>query len=252
MVSVGKETGHSKGGSVMFQHYNVVLVVLSYAISVFGSFTGLTLAAKIPEASGSRRTALMVGAAISLGGAAIWAMHFVAMLAYDIPGMRASYNVGMTVESLLLAIAGTGIGVVIISGGEGWGRLLAGGTVTGLSVAAMHYLGMAAMNVPATKEYNVGLVALSVVAATAAFWLMQHARTVAHRVGSALVMGVAVCGMHYTGMAALTLVPLATAPSGYIPSSMNAISVATWVVSVAIIVLGVALGAEQFLVSDEA
>jgi NO-binding membrane sensor protein with MHYT domain len=67
----------------MFQHYNVVLVVLSYAISVFGSFTGLTLAAKIPEASGSRRTALMVGAAISLGGAAIWAMHFVAMLAYD-------------------------------------------------------------------------------------------------------------------------------------------------------------------------
>ena len=69
----------------------------------------------------------MVWAAVSRGGAAIWAMHFGAMLAYDIPSMGAIYNVGMTVESLRLAIAGTGIGVVIISGGEDWGRLLAGG-----------------------------------------------------------------------------------------------------------------------------
>ena len=240
----------------MFHHYNVVLVILSYAISVMGSFTGLALAAKIPAASGNRRTALVVGGAVSLGGAAIWAMHFVAMLAYNVPGMTANYNIMMTIESLLVAIAGTGIGLAIITGGPGWGRLLTGGAITGLSAAGMHYLGMAAMIVPATKEYNPGLVALSVViavvAATAAFWLMQNARTVVHQLASAAVMGVAVCGMHYTGMAALTLTPLATVPTGYIPSAMNTISVATWVVSVTIIVLGMALGVGRFLVSDEA
>lgn len=76
------------------------------------------------------------------------------------------------------------------------------------------------MDVPATKGYNLELVALSVViavvAATAAFWPMQHACTAAHRMGSALVMGVAVCAIHYTCMAALPLVPLTTAPSGSI------------------------------------
>src|SRR5690606_26726770 len=95
-----------------------------------------------------------------------------------------------------------------------WARLLLGGVLTGLGVAGMHYMGMAAMRMPAVTHYDMGFVALSVliaiVAATVALWLAFNLRGWAQMLGSALVMGVAVCGMHYTGMYAANFVPDAT------------------------------------------
>jgi NO-binding membrane sensor protein with MHYT domain len=101
-----------------------------------------------------------------------------------------------------------GAGLFIVGFGDGgWPRLLAGGVIIGVGVAAMHYMGMAAMSMPGPMSYGAPLVALSVliaiVAGTAALWIGTWVRSMAATFGAALVMGVAVTGMHYTGMAAL-------------------------------------------------
>jgi NO-binding membrane sensor protein with MHYT domain len=191
--------------------YDLVLVALSYVISVFGAFTALQLAVAIPTAKGTALWGWVVGAAAAMGGGAIWSMHFIAMLAFRMP-MRVSYDVGLTLASLLLAMVVTGAGLLIVGRGEpSFGRLLGGGTLTGLGVATMHYTGMAAMQMPARIEYSPVLFGLSlviaVVASCVALWLCFNLRGNLQRFGSALVMGAAVCGMHYTGMAATRFIP---------------------------------------------
>jgi NO-binding membrane sensor protein with MHYT domain len=186
--------------------FDPLLVALSYAISVFGAFTALQLAVAIPTARGSALWGWVVGAAAAMGGGAIWSMHFIAMLAFRMP-MRVSYDMGITLGSLALAILVSGAGLYIVGRGEpSLLRLLGGGTVTGLGVAAMHYTGMMAMQMPARISYSPLLFGLSlviaVVAATAALWLAFNLRGNLQRFGSAFIMGAAVCGMHYTGMAA--------------------------------------------------
>jgi NO-binding membrane sensor protein with MHYT domain len=116
----------------------------------------------------------------------------------------------MTIGSMLLAVAVAvvGIGLFIVGFGDGgWPRLLAGGVIIGVGVAAMHYMGMGAMSMPGSMSYSASLVALSVliaiVAGTAALWIGTWVRSIAATLGAALVMGIAVTGMHYTGMAAL-------------------------------------------------
>jgi NO-binding membrane sensor protein with MHYT domain len=192
-------------------HFDPQLVALSYAISVFGAFTALQLAIAIPTAKGSALWGWVVGAAAAMGGGAIWSMHFIAMLAFRMP-MRVSYDLGLTLASLLLAMLVTGAGLFIVGRGEpSLARLLGGGTLTGLGVATMHYTGMAAMQMPARISYAPGLFALSlviaIVASSAALWLCFNLRGNLQRFGSAFVMGAAVCGMHYTGMAAARFTP---------------------------------------------
>jgi NO-binding membrane sensor protein with MHYT domain len=135
-------------------------------------------------------------------------MHFIAMLGFSIPGQQILYNVPMTIASMLVAVVVVGVGLFIVGfGNGGWPRLLAGGAIIGVGVAAMHYLGMAAMSMPDSMSYNVRLVAVSVliaiVAGTAALWAGTRVNTLGATIGAALIMGVAVSGMHYTGMAAL-------------------------------------------------
>lgn len=186
--------------------FDPLLVALSYAISVFGAFTALQLAVAIPTAKGTALWGWVAGAAAAMGGGAIWSMHFIAMLAFRMP-MRVSYDMGITLASLVLAMLVSGAGLLIVGRGEpSLARLLAGGTVTGLGVATMHYTGMMAMQMPARISYSPVLVGISlviaVVAATAALWLAFNLRGNLQRFGSAFIMGAAVCGMHYTGMAA--------------------------------------------------
>lgn len=188
-------------------NYNWLLVLLSYAVSVLGSFTALQLAVAIPLAATQRqKTAAVVMAGGAMGLGAIWAMHFIAMLACD-NGMDVSYDASLTALSALVAFAACVAGLMLVGSGRfDWLRLLAAGICMGLGVAAMHYIGMAAMMMPAKISYASGLVALSVViamvASTVALWLAFNLRGPLQMIGSALVMGVAVCGMHYTGMAA--------------------------------------------------
>jgi NO-binding membrane sensor protein with MHYT domain len=198
--------------------YEPLLVALSYLISVLGSYTALQLAIAIPQARG-RVAALgwVAGAAVALGGGAIWSMHFIAMNAADM-GMPVSYDATLTLSSLAMAIVASGIGLYVVGRGEGSAtKLLVSGVVTGLGVALMHYTGMAAMIMKARISYDNTLfyasLAIAMVAATVALWLAFNLRGNLQRFGSALVMGVAVCGMHYTAMVAVKMTPTAEAAS---------------------------------------
>jgi NO-binding membrane sensor protein with MHYT domain len=157
---------------------------------------------------GRRRAAWLCLAAVALGATGIWAMHFIAMLGFTIPGQTIQYNVPLTLASMVLAIVVVGAGLFIVSYGDGgWKRLLAGGVIVGVGVASMHYIGMVAMVMPDTMSYSPLLftlsVAIAIVAGTAALWIGTWVRGWLPTLGASMVMGVAVSGMHYTGMAAM-------------------------------------------------
>ncbi len=195
---------------IMDPHHNWMLVSLSYCVSVFGSFTGLQLVSAVrQQTTKAARIKWIISAALALGGGAIWTMHFIGMLAYDM-GMPVGYDPLITFVSLIIAVAVVGVGISIVSEkSDSLSRLLLAGLVTGLGVASMHYAGMEAMVVAADMSYDTGLLLLSIVigiaAATAALWLAFNLSGTLHQFFAAFVMGVAVCGMHYTGMAAMTM-----------------------------------------------
>ncbi|MFI5719287.1 MHYT domain-containing protein [Nocardia sp. NPDC051750] len=181
--------------------------VLAYVMSFIGSVLGLRCAVRARTAQPA--FGWLLAAAIALGGAGIWVMHFTAMLGFTVDGTSIRYDMPLTLLSAAIAIIVVFIGLAIVVRGHREAIALPlGGAVTGLGVAAMHYLGMAAMSTGVTMEYGTGLVLLSiliaVVAATAALWFMLHVQGWGNTVGAAMIMGVAVCGMHYTGMASMS------------------------------------------------
>jgi NO-binding membrane sensor protein with MHYT domain len=188
--------------------YGLVNPALGYAMSCLGAFLGLRCVTRARACTGPARARWLALAAVAIGATGIWAMHFIAMLGYTIQGQQILYNVPLTILSMLIAIAVVGIGLFIVGFGDGepW-RLIAGGVIVGLGVASMHYMGMAAMSMPDSMHYNVPLFILSVViaivAGTAALWAGTRVRSLTATIVASLIMGVAVSGMHYTGMAAL-------------------------------------------------
>jgi PAS domain S-box-containing protein len=187
--------------------YNPSLVALSIGLSVFASYTALDLGARVGGPVAGPRWPWIVGAALAMGGG-IWSMHFVGMLAFEM-GMPAAYDVGLTLLSFLIAITVTGGAFLWVArAGEGLTALLVAGLLMGLGVAGMHYTGMAALRIPGNLVYSPAIVALSVAiavtAATAAVWLTFRRHGVWQKLLAAGVMGIAVAGMHYTGMAAAT------------------------------------------------
>jgi NO-binding membrane sensor protein with MHYT domain len=201
---------------------------LGYAMSCVGSFLGLRCVTLGRARDGLSRARWLGLAAVSIGVTGIWAMHFIAMLGFTIPGEQILYNVPTTIASMLVAVAVVGVGLFTVGfGGGGWPRLLAGGVIIGVGMAAMHYLGMSAMSTQESMSYNIPLVMLSVliaiVAGTAALWAGTRVNSLGAAVGAALIMGVAVSGMHYTGMAALhigrgPLSPLGAAGASGLPA----------------------------------
>nr|WP_188908438.1 MHYT domain-containing protein [Aureimonas endophytica] len=187
--------------------YNPALVLLSIAIAVFASYAALDLGARVRRATEGPRWSWIAGAAIAMGGG-IWAMHFVGMLAFEM-GLPAAYDLKITLLSLVIAVGVTaGAFAWVAAKGTGIGSLLVAGPLMGVGVAAMHYTGMAAMRVAGNFAYDPAIVAVSVAiavtAATAALWLAFRQNNVWQKLLAACVMGLAVAGMHYTGMAAAT------------------------------------------------
>jgi len=181
---------------------------LAYVVSCLGAFLGLRCIMQARGHNDRRRAAWLCTAAVALGATSIWAMHFIAMLGFAIPGQTILYNVPITLASMVLAIVVVGVGLFIVAYGNGsWQRLLAGGVIVGLGVASMHYIGMIAMVMPDTMSYNPLLVlvsvAIAIIAGTTALWIGTWVRGWLPTLGASLVMGVAVSGMHYTGMAAM-------------------------------------------------
>ena len=188
--------------------YGLVNPVLGYAMSCLGAFLGLRCVTRARAYTGANRARWLILAAVSLGAAGIWSMHFIAMLGFTIPGQTILYNVPLTIVSMLIAIVVVGVGLFIVGyGNGGWGPLVTGGAIVGIGVATMHYLGMEAMSMPDSMGYNPPLFVVSIVialvAGTAALWAGTRVRGIGATVVASLIMGVAVSGMHYTGMAAM-------------------------------------------------
>jgi NO-binding membrane sensor protein with MHYT domain len=192
--------------------YGLLNPVVAYLMSCLGAFIGLRCTTRARATSGASRVRWLLLAAVAVGAQGIWVMHFIAMLGFTIPGEVIHYNVLITIASMLIAVVVVGIGLLIVGfAKQSWRALLLAGTFTGIGVASMHYTGMAAMRMPARMTYNPELFGLSIViaivAATAAFWAVTNLSGLPATLGASMIMGVAVSGMHYTGMAAMHLFP---------------------------------------------
>ena len=187
--------------------YDMALVALSIAIAVFASYTALDLGSRVRGATMGPRWSWVCGASLAMGGG-IWSMHFVGMLALGM-AMPVAYGVGLTVLSFLIAVGVTGASFAWVSRrGAGPRDVLLSGPLMGLGIAAMHYTGMAAMRMSGSLAFSPSIVLISVLiavtAATVALWLTFRQNSVWQKLLAAGVMGLAVAGMHYTGMAAAT------------------------------------------------
>jgi len=235
--------------------YNYFLVALSYVISVCGAFTALVLARESAKVHGPERLPWVAWSAVIMGGIGIWSMHFVGMMAYDID-MPINYDIGLTVLSMALGILSTGIGFAIVGlGSRGFLAILLGGVFMGTGVAGMHYMGMAAMDMAADVTYNMTIVWISVgiavSASCVALWMAFYLTARWQMIVAALVAGVAVCGMHYTGMTAVTMAHKHDAME-ILPSALSPTVVASGLFLLSLLVLAVGLALTKERVSADA
>jgi diguanylate cyclase (GGDEF)-like protein len=193
-------------------HTNLSLAVVSVVTAMLASYGALDLLQRAAEAVGWRRRSLIVAGGVTLG-VGIWTMHFIGMVAYEMD-MAVSYDAVLVALSLVAAVVGSGVAFAVVSRPGSTARgLVFAATFMGLAIAAMHYLGMASMDMAATVSWNVPLVALSLAiafgASFAALWLVTRigggfSLGVGPRVGASLALGFGIAGLHYTAMAAAT------------------------------------------------
>ena len=201
----------------MIGTYDVWLVSLSIFVAVIASYVALDLASRVVASQGSKAARYwLVGGAISMG-TGIWSMHFIGMLAFRLP-IPMSYDIPITLISLLIAALVSGFALNTVSHGAlSVRRLLVAGLLMGIGIASMHYTGMAAMELDPPIRYAPLLFSASVLIAIAAsviaLWIALQLRSETilsafwKKLGSALVMGAAIAGMHYTGMTAANFAP---------------------------------------------
>jgi len=191
--------------------YDVWLVALSFILAVLAAYTALSLAARVPHVTQEKAPWWLIGGAIGMG-IGIWAMHFVGMLAMHLP-IPLAYDIPITIASVLLAITASGFALYLSRHGiQRIRTLLASALVMGSGIAAMHYTGMAALRISPAIQYDGPTVALSLLIAFGAslFALklaFQNPETgpslySAKQAMSAVVMGLAIAGMHYVAMSA--------------------------------------------------
>jgi two-component system, sensor histidine kinase and response regulator len=195
--------------------YNPVLVAVSILIAACASYVALDLAGRVTAAQGRLRSFWLTGGATAMG-LGIWSMHYIGMLAFTLP-VPVLYDLPTVFLSLLAAVFASAVALYVVSRHElTRTSAVVGSLFMGAGVATMHYVGMEAMRLPAMCEMNPAIVALSVVIAVVvsfvalalSFRFRLDDRALSPlKVASAALMGVAVAGMHYTGMAAATFMP---------------------------------------------
>ncbi|MBU7318305.1 EAL domain-containing protein [Paenibacillus oleatilyticus] len=201
----------------MIGTYDWFLVFLSYAISVLASYTVLDMGGRINAARGRTRLIWLSGGALAMG-LGIWSMHFVGMLAYRIP-MEVHYDVSLVLLSIVFSVSASYIALASVGGRHfGWRNWTVGGLFMAFGIIGMHYTGLTAMKMNAVIQYRPLVLSLSVVVAViasmAAMRLTFYFRDdigrsrIYRKVGSGLVMGAAISGMHYTGMGAARFISL--------------------------------------------
>ena len=183
--------------------YDWVLVAASVVVAILASFTGLRLASGLRNLAPQQRKPQIAKAAIALGGG-IWSMHFIGMLAVRLP-VAIEYDALATLGSALVAILITGIGLALLHFGERtqW-RILIAGVTMGLGIVLMHYIGMAAIRGNCVVSYSLaGLFlapAVGILASIGALWLAYKKRSLRDIALGAIVQGLSISAMHYTGM----------------------------------------------------
>jgi len=206
--------------------YNFTGVLASILIASFASYVTLDLAKRVRATDRGEALAWWLGGSLAMG-TGIWAMHFVGMLAFSLP-VELGYTKLLTLLSWLAAVAASGIALWVAGrGGLTWRRLAGGSLAMGAAICAMHYIGMAALDMSPAIVWDPALIAGSAVIAVAAsaaalrifFWLREVSdrRSLAFQIAAAWLMGLAISGMHYTGMAA------ASFPVGTVCLSANAL-----------------------------
>src|SRR3982074_1073537 len=228
--------------------YNYALVALSVLIAMFASYAALDLAGRVTAAGSWTRAVRRLGGAGAMGPG-MWSMHYIGMLAFILP-IPVAYHWPTVLLSLFAAILASVIALSVVSRQKmGASRAVAGSVLMGAGIASMHYIGMAAMRLPAICLFNSFLVVLSVAFAVlislAALWITFHFRDEKTGIGwaklaGAVVMGAGIPVMHYTGMAAASFTP-----SGMPADLSHAVSISTLgtagIAAVTWIVLGLAL-----------
>jgi diguanylate cyclase (GGDEF)-like protein len=191
--------------------HDLWVVAASLLIASFASYVALDLAKRVRTRDRGVAISWWIGGSLTMG-TGIWCMHFVGMLAFSLP-VALGYTVAMTVASWVAAVAVSAVALFVASRGTlTWQRLTGGALAMGVGICAMHYIGMAALDMAPGIVWNRLLVAASALIAVGAsaaalllfFWLREIGawRGLLCQGLAALVMGVAICGMHYTGMAA--------------------------------------------------
>jgi NO-binding membrane sensor protein with MHYT domain/signal transduction histidine kinase len=228
--------------------YYYTLVALSVLIAMFASYAALDLAARVTAAAGSTRAVWLLGGAGAMG-TGIWSMHYLGMLAFVLP-IPVAYHWPTVLVSLFAAILASVIALHVVSRQHmSVSRVVAGSVLMGAGIASMHYIGMAAMRLPAVSHFNSVLVVLSVVLAvlisfvalSIAFQFRNEKTGLGWgKLAGAIVMGSAIPVMHYTGMAAASFTPSS------VPADLShAVSISlvgtTGIAVVTFLVLGLAL-----------
>ncbi|RMR01392.1 putative bifunctional diguanylate cyclase/phosphodiesterase [Pseudomonas syringae group genomosp. 7] len=227
--------------------YTPSLVVISALVAILAAYTALDLVGRIISAKGRAVHVWIAGGALAMGVGS-WSTHFIGMLAFVLP-IDLGYDVPLVMLSLLIAILSAGFALWLVTQPQlpavqlGLGALL-----LGLGISAMHYTGMAAMRMQPGIEYTPWLVACSLIigiaASAAALWIafrlrQQRSRIYLTRASAALMLGMAVIGMHYTGMAAAGFVDGSVC--GSLPAGLSSNRLDRIVVVTSLSILGIAL-----------
>jgi NO-binding membrane sensor protein with MHYT domain len=233
-------------GELLRGWYHLDRVALSVVIAILGSYTALDLAEHARAAIGSRKTLWIAGAGLVMGWS-IWSMHFVATLAFELPGIPVTYDIGLTALSMALPIALTLVGFFAVAGSEvTWVSRIFSGTLIAFGIVCMHYVGMAAMEMPAVPSFDPAWLVISVViawvAAVASVYLAFAETTFLQKLVAAVVLGgCGIAGLHYSAMVAFNCHAdprIAFHPQGLSPGQLTvAVASATFAIIVVFLLL---------------
>jgi diguanylate cyclase len=233
---------------VMATRYNPTYVALSVLVAIFASYVALEFATVLIQAKGRARAIWLTCGAIAMGFG-IWSMHFVGMLAFEMPGMSMAYDVPLMILSILVAISGSWLALFVVSRPlVNTSALVASGCAMAAAISGMHYTGMYSMRMAAKIEWNFILVALSVlIALVASFSALLIALKIRfksdrnwYQFSASVVMGFAISGMHYTGMIAATFVQ-SDSPLPLESDLLATDGLAIAVIAATLLILGLAL-----------
>jgi signal transduction histidine kinase len=192
------------------QEHDLRLVVVAGMVCLFASLTAISLFSYAAEGGQARRWMWLAAIGV-VTGTGVWATHFIAMLAFD-PGLDGSYDILMTALSVVIAMVmtGSGFAIALICRDRPW-AIPAGGLLIGLGIVAMHYTGMAGLRLPASIEYESGLVSasigISVGLSCLALWAASLGGELKRQLGATVLLTLAICGLHFTAMGSVGIIP---------------------------------------------